>query len=230
MTPQTFGWLHPEPSQVRCGCKPKRDEIVQYLAAADRYTYMHCLQSTNESDGGASIIDLTTWPEMDYALGTPDGPAVEEPHPGSGIWRRRFASGAWVLWDNNEGAKNGSYFFPGKPPPPGPAPSPSPGPSPGPAPPPSPPPLPASCGKLLVDTGAGGDDVAPVTVRASAAACCAWCIAAPACDLWAWHRESGGRCHLHGAGARVHKVKGCDVGIVVRGRGMAYSDAVLVSK
>jgi hypothetical protein len=57
----------------------------------------------------------TSFVEMDYPLEKPDGPAVEVPGSGSGVRRRTFATGASVIWDNNNG--NGIYHFSGKPPP-----------------------------------------------------------------------------------------------------------------
>jgi hypothetical protein len=61
------------------------------------------------------LVKETSFVEMDYSLGKPDGPAVEVPTTGSGVWRRSFGTGAWVIWDNNNG--NGTYHFPGNPPP-----------------------------------------------------------------------------------------------------------------
>eukprot|EP00040_Diaphanoeca_grandis_P003269 m.24433 g.24433 ORF g.24433 m.24433 type:complete len:425 (+) comp14608_c0_seq1:64-1338(+) len=100
--------------EANCGCQPKPEVLIQFLAAAEKYTYMHCMGNTNETDGGTTVIEMTTWPEMDYALGEPDGPAVEVPTKGSNVWHRTFASGAWVTWDDTK--QNGSYYFPGHPP------------------------------------------------------------------------------------------------------------------
>ena len=84
------------------------------------------------------MLGVTSFPEMDYKLGAPKGPAAETEE---GVWRRDFASGAFVIWvspglwfgcsmfrrsvrlchddgqDNN--AKNGTYSFPGQPTPAG---------------------------------------------------------------------------------------------------------------
>jgi len=115
------------------GCSPSTNELVQYLAAAEKYTYLHCMLSVDEGDdqGASNFLNATSWPQMDYKLGAPKSAAVEVPKEGSGVWRREFATGAWVEWDNNKG--QGEYYFPGHPP------SPPPSPSPSPAPPPAPP-------------------------------------------------------------------------------------------
>lgn len=92
--------------EVACGCQPSPHKIIQFLAAAEEGTYMHCMG--NIDDG--KLVEKTSFREMDYALGPPDGPAVEVPVPGSGVWHRTFATGAWVTWDNVRG--NGTYHFP----------------------------------------------------------------------------------------------------------------------
>jgi len=98
--------------EVPCGCQPSADKIIQFLAAAEEGSYMHCMGNVN----GGDLVNQTSFPEMDYELGAPGGPAAEVPAPGSGVWRRTFATGAWVLWDNTR--RNGTYYFPGQGPPP----------------------------------------------------------------------------------------------------------------
>ena len=44
---------------------------------------------------------LYRFPEMDYKLGAPQGKA-QETNPGSNIWRRAFASGTIVTYDNSK--------------------------------------------------------------------------------------------------------------------------------
>ena len=41
------------------------------------------------------MLGVTSFPEMDYKLGEPKGPAAETEE---GVWRRDFASGAFVIW------------------------------------------------------------------------------------------------------------------------------------
>ena len=143
------------------------------------------------------------WPEMDYELGDPEGPAKEtstspithhstftlthsltHPHPsapGSQIWGRNFSSGAWVVWDNRH--KTGRLSFPGHPPPP-----------------PPPPPHNITCGAkkstFLTDYTFGSDDV-DRKVTSSAQDCCIFCVQTKHCVEWAWHSEQK-RCHAHG--------------------------------
>merc|ERR1711957_1048465 len=110
-------------------CKPSAKCLAAYLAAVQPYTYLHCMGN------GDDVIGKTYFKEMDYDLGAPDGDA-QETKPGSQIWKRSFASGTNVTWNNNK--KTGSIQWAGAPP----------------APPPPPMPIvPASCGELLVDTG-----------------------------------------------------------------------------
>ena len=84
--------------EINCGCKPSKNNIAQFLAAAEEYNYVHCMGA---ADIEHALVAKTTFPEMDYKLGAPLGPAIEVPSKGSGVWHRTFAFGAWVLWDNN---------------------------------------------------------------------------------------------------------------------------------
>ena len=166
---------------------------------------MHCMGN------GDDLLGQTSFPEMDYKLGAPDGPAKEVPSVGSGVWRRGFASGAFVIWDNNN--KNGTYSFPGEPPPPPehhhkPYYPPSP-----PRPPPGPPPaVPPTCGVVAANTAVGQRDLGGARKTASAAACCALCREKEGCAAWAWHTEDGNSCHLHSVGAYFHSKEGCYAG------------------
>ena len=182
--------------EIRCGCQPDKQQLAQFLAAAEEYNYVHCMGNYN----GGTMVAKTTFPAMGYKLGAPNGPAAEVPAKGSGVWHRTFASGAWVLWDNN--AKNGTYHFPGQPSPPPPPPSPPPS------------PLPTTCGKILLNTGVGGASIGTWSNVATAGACCARCARGQECVAWAWHRDSN-RCHLVGGEATTHTVQGCDAGIIV---------------
>ena len=55
---------------------------------------MHCTYN------GDDLVNSTSFLEMDYTLGAPRGKAVET-NPGSNVWRRVFASGTVVMYDNN---------------------------------------------------------------------------------------------------------------------------------
>jgi hypothetical protein len=160
------------------GCNPTPSCLAAYLAAAEKGTYLLCMASA-----------MPDHPWGTWKLGAPHGPAVET-KPGSNVWTRTFESGANVTYDNN--AKEGTYYFPGQPVPPMPPP-PSPTPPPG--------PVPASCGKLLVNTGMDGHDRGGVEKASSAADCCALCQAgggsAKGCTRWSWHTEQNNGCHFH---------------------------------
>jgi hypothetical protein len=181
------------------GCSPSKNELVQYLAAADKYTYLHCMLSVDEAKPGGDFVAQTTWPEMDYKLGAPNSSAYEVPSKGSRVWRREFASGAWVEWNNNPGKLQGEYYFPGhSPPSPPPSPTP-PSPSP-PAPPVQPtgtcPVVKAACSYREADHGRDKS--------ATWAECCAVCNADSSCVHWVWSPKNAPHyCHLHGAKATL---------------------------
>merc|ERR1711957_1125738 len=80
-------------------CKPSAKCLAAYLAAVQPYTYLHCMGN------GDDVIGKTYFKEMDYDLGAPDGDA-QETKPGSQIWKRSFASGTNVTWNNKK--KTGS--------------------------------------------------------------------------------------------------------------------------
>ena len=81
---------------------PHHRTLQAYLAAVEPGTYMHCLYNGDE------LINSTTFPEMEYPLGNPTGPATEKVK-GSGKWARSFASGTSVVWDDN--TKKGSVSW-----------------------------------------------------------------------------------------------------------------------
>ena len=90
-------------------CKPSPSCIAAYLAAAEPFTYLHCVHNEPQIDRPYDdLLEQTTFPEMDYKLGAPHGPAIEIPSKGSGVWKRTFGDkddGPYVIWDNNR--KNG---------------------------------------------------------------------------------------------------------------------------
>jgi len=178
------------------GCSPSTNELVQYLAAAEKYTYLHCMLSVDEGDdqGASNFLNATSWPQIDYKLGAPKSAAVEVPKEGSGVWRREFATGAWVVWDNNKG--QGEYYFPGHPP------SPPPSPSPSPAPPPAPPVQPTrTCPAVQAGCGRRGADHSR-TKAATWAECCAACGSDAGCESWVWSEKNAPHyCHMHGSKA-----------------------------
>ena len=51
---------------------PHHRTLQAYLAAVEPGTYMHCLYNGDE------LINSTTFPEMEYPLGNPTGPATEK--------------------------------------------------------------------------------------------------------------------------------------------------------
>lgn len=163
-------------------CKPTPKCLAAYLAAVQPLTYLHCLYN------GDSVVSKTHFPEMDYYLGAPTGDA-QETEPGSQVWRRTFASGTVVLWDNKK--KNGNITWAGQPPTPTPPPTPA----------PPTPSVPASCGALLVDMGLGQHDLGHQTKTATAAECCSQCQEMSGCEAWSWHTEKANTCHFHDAQA-----------------------------
>ena len=107
-------------------CKPDEVCMAAFLAAAKPYMYIYC-----QWDDGEDLLAETTFPEMHYHLGPPEGPAAEV---APNVWRRRFggvspggaideANMTVVFWDNNE--KVGNITWAGHPRPP-PAPTPPP--------------------------------------------------------------------------------------------------------
>ena len=81
--------------EARGKCQPSEACLAAYLAAAERGTYIHCTYN------GDDLLAHTSFPEMDYPLGKPRGPA-KETAPGNNIWVRHFASGTVATWDNNK--------------------------------------------------------------------------------------------------------------------------------
>jgi len=81
--------------EARGPCIPTERCLAAYLAAAEPGTYIHC------SHSGDDLLNATSFPEMDYTLGAPHGKA-QETSPGSNVWRRTFASGTIVTYDNNK--------------------------------------------------------------------------------------------------------------------------------
>jgi hypothetical protein len=95
-------------------CKPSESCIAAYLAAAEPYTYMHCMGNTGGLHGQGGSDDMlgdTSFPEMDYELGPPHGKAVEGPR---NIWVRKFGDATKptvVTWDNRK--KSGTVQWAG---------------------------------------------------------------------------------------------------------------------
>ena len=76
-------------------CKPNESCLAAYLAAAEPYTYLHCMGN------GDNLLGDTVFPEMDYPLGPPSGKAEEVRE---GVFVRKFGGGTKptiVTWDNN---------------------------------------------------------------------------------------------------------------------------------
>lgn len=92
-------------------CKPSESCLAAYLAAAEPYTYMHCMGNTGGAHGHGDagdedLLQKTTFPEMDYKLGAPLSKAVESP---KNVWTRKFGDASKptvVTWDNKK--KSGS--------------------------------------------------------------------------------------------------------------------------
>lgn len=161
------------------GCHPSESCLAAYLAAAEPYTYLHCLYNGDE------IIQEVDFPEKHYALGEPDGPA-KEVTAGSNVWNRSFASGAFVIYDNKK--KTGSVHFPNQP-----------------TPPPTQPLPPINCGSsgksssVMEGQTFGGDDVGVKNGVTSTTECCEFCVSKPGCVEWAWHHDDEKKdCHAHG--------------------------------
>eukprot|EP01063_Lacrimia_lanifica_P014015 TRINITY_DN2063_c0_g1_i2.p1 TRINITY_DN2063_c0_g1~~TRINITY_DN2063_c0_g1_i2.p1 ORF type:complete len:374 (+),score=174.76 TRINITY_DN2063_c0_g1_i2:60-1181(+) len=84
--------------EVKDGCAPSPKCLAAYLTAAEEGTYLSCFMDAPQH-----------FPEMDYTLGAPDGPAEER---AAGVYRRRFASGTVAWWDNNK--KTGNVTWGGR--------------------------------------------------------------------------------------------------------------------
>lgn len=83
-------------------CKPSENCIAAFLAAAEPFTYMHCMGNSGKQGGGGNddMLGATTFPEMDFKLGAPHGKAVEGP---KNVWVRKFGDASnptVVTWDN----------------------------------------------------------------------------------------------------------------------------------
>lgn len=80
-------------------CKPSESCLAAYLAAAEPYTYLHCMGNTGAQGGGGNddFLGMTSFPEMDYQLGEPHGKAVQQ---STGVWVRRFGEGTVVSWNS----------------------------------------------------------------------------------------------------------------------------------
>ena len=42
--------------EVVCGCRPSAQKIIQFLAAAEEGTYMHCTGNVNAGRPGENIV------------------------------------------------------------------------------------------------------------------------------------------------------------------------------
>lgn len=162
-------------------CQPSRSCLAAYLAAVEPGIYLHCLYN------GPALIESTYFPEMNYPLGPPDGPAVEVPM-GSGVWKRRFASGVIATWNDNDMV--GDVDFPGHP-------------------------REARepeevllCEPTMVRTTKLEDKTFGLYNLArrdgveTAMLCCSFCAMTRGCTKWAWHVGDGNVCHAHGHQAR----------------------------
>jgi hypothetical protein len=148
--------------------------------AAQRGTYVHCLYN------GDDLVKETSFPEMDFYLGPPNGSAAET-GAGSHIFRRHFASGTVAEWNNNTG--KGTITWGRTPAPPAP---------------------PAHCGTVMQNTGLRSHDLDRTTTTASLGECCSRCRAEKRCVGYAWHNEEKNACHLHSEGAKGSPgVAGC---------------------
>ena len=87
-------------------CQPSENCLAAFLAAAEPFTYLHCMGNTGGEHGvpdPETVDDLlgkTTFAEMDFRLGAPHGKAVEGPQ---NMWTRKFGDARQptvVSWDN----------------------------------------------------------------------------------------------------------------------------------
>jgi hypothetical protein len=157
--------------EARGSCKPTETCLAAYLAAAEPGTYVHCLYN------GDDLLKATTFAHMDDPLGAPNGTA-QETSPGSGVWRRWFASGTAVEYNNKK--KKGTINWATVPTPVTPVPVP---PSPSPA-----------CPSAQPDCFYKDHDLA-ATVARSWTDCCADCAGHKGCSKWVWTPPT--KCHLH---------------------------------
>jgi hypothetical protein len=160
---------------------PSESTLAAYLAAALPGAYLHLGYSGDDLLGRAALF-----PERSFALGAPNGTA-QETFPGSRVWRRWFASGTTVQYD--EGTKVGQIDWAGHPPTPTPTPPPT-------------APVPAVCGTVLQDTGMDGGDLGNTTVLATLGECCSACHDMAGCTIYSWHTEMGNTCHFHDGSTR----------------------------
>jgi hypothetical protein len=158
-------------------CKPSRACLAAFLTAVEPGVYLHCLYS------GEDLIPTSYFPEIDYPLGSPHGPAHEVPHIGSGVWERTFGQGVVATWDDV--ANTGDVVFPGRIPPPPPA---------------------AEIFKcepgLAHTTRWKGQSFAFFNLRhrngvETALLCCSFCSRVNGCTKWSWHVDQY-TCHCHG--------------------------------
>lgn len=174
-------------AQTHESCSPDDSCLANFLAAAERYTYLSCF-----ADAPAP-----PQPQFFYSLGPPTGPPVES----GGVVRRSFLGPLGLTnasVDLHTGV--GTMEWAAAPP----------------APPPAPP-LPAICGALPPDTAVAQHDVAVHDNVADAGACCALCAADAACAIWCFHGELPDKeCHLHSAAGQPHPLQGATSGIMNR--------------
>lgn len=84
-----------------CATTLDQDCLAAFLAAAGDKSYYLCLDSQDDT------TPMPTWfPEYDYPLGAPDGPATQGP---DGTWTRSFASGTTVQY--NDKAHKGTVHW-----------------------------------------------------------------------------------------------------------------------
>ena len=155
-------------------CQPTARCLAAFLVAAKPFMYIYC-----QWDEGVDLLAETTFPEMDYRLGEPEGDAVEVE---TDVWRRRFGGGnvnsttqmTVVFWDNVR--KTGNISWANVPPPP-----------------------PGTCDPATFRENtayADGPGLAEVPA-ASAVACCTQCFAAEAKGcLWFSFDQALGKCFL----------------------------------
>ena len=111
-------------------CRPSESCLAAYLAATEPGLYLHCMYNGPPRDGPPGPFEFlgnTSFPEMDYYLGAPNGSATEI-FPGSNVWRRFFgdpAAPTVVEWDEGRqlGQIKWAHQQPSSPPPPPPPPS-----------------------------------------------------------------------------------------------------------
>jgi hypothetical protein len=83
-------WI--EARAPECASQLNSDCLAAFLAAAGDKNYFLCLSSQDDTK------PMPTWfPEYDYPLGAPDGPATQG---ADGVWTRTFASGTKVAYND----------------------------------------------------------------------------------------------------------------------------------